>query len=77
EDALTAQYLEAGLDELRRVADVVLNTSGDVLSGRELSAAAAGCEVIIAHRATPGLAETFATAPDLVAFLRAAVDVST
>ncbi|MCR0985438.1 NAD(P)-dependent oxidoreductase [Roseomonas populi] len=77
EEALTAQYLEAGLEELRRVAEVVLNPTGRVLSGAGLSAAAKGCEVIIAHRATPGLAETFATAPDLVAFLRAAVDVST
>ena len=77
EEALAAQYLESGLEELRRIADVVVNPTGHVLSGAELSAAAAGCEVIIAHRATPGLAETFATAPDLVAFLRAAVDVST
>lgn len=33
--------------------------------------------MIIAHRATPGRAETFAMAPDLVAFIRAAVNIST
>jgi D-3-phosphoglycerate dehydrogenase len=77
QEALASQYLASGLEELRHVADVVLNPTGRVLSGAELSAAAAGCEMIVAHRATPGLAETFAAAPDLVAFLRAAVDIST
>lgn len=76
-EALASQYLEAGLEELRRVADVILNPADRVLSGAELAAAAARCDVIVAHRATPGLAETFAAAPDLVAFLRAAVDIST
>jgi D-3-phosphoglycerate dehydrogenase len=63
--------------ELARVAEVRRNRTGRVLSGAELAEAAAGCEFIIAHRATPGQAETFANAPDLVAFLRCAVDIST
>ena len=77
QEALASQYLDGGLEELRRVADVVLNPTDRVLSGAELAAAAVGCEVMIAHRATPGLAQTFVAAPDLVAFLRAAVDIST
>lgn len=58
-------------------ADVVRNTSGNVLQGATLAAAASGCQAIIAHRATPGDAATFAASPDLVAFLRGAVDIST
>ena len=44
---------------------------------RALAEAAAGCHAIVADRATPGTAATFDAAPDLVAFLRVAVDVST
>ncbi len=54
-----------------------MNDTGRVLQGRELAEAARGCEVILAHRSSPGLAETFDHAPDLVAFVRAAVDIST
>lgn len=75
-DQLPDAFAPAALHALQDCADVVFNRSG-VLAGRDLAAAAVGCQAIIAHRATPGLAETFAAAPDLVAFLRAAVDVST
>jgi D-3-phosphoglycerate dehydrogenase len=59
------------------VAEVRRNDTGRVLEGAALAEAAAGCEAIIAHRATPGLAATFQAAPDLLAFLRCAVDIST
>jgi D-3-phosphoglycerate dehydrogenase len=68
---------DAPLEALRQQAEVVRNETGRVLAGAGLAAAAAGCEVIIAHRATPGTAETFSAAPDLLAFLRCAVDIST
>ncbi len=68
---------DRALAALSEHADVVRNTSGRVLQDAELAEAAAGCQVIIAHRATPGTAATFAAAPDLVAFLRCAVDIST
>lgn len=58
-------------------AEVVRNTSNRVLQDAALAEAAAGCHAIIAHRATPGTAATFEQAPDLVAFLRCAVDIST
>ncbi len=74
---LASYYSEAGLAELRRHANVRMNETGRVLQGRELAEAAAGCQVILAHRSAPGLAETFDHAPDLIAFLRAAVDTST
>lgn len=77
EGELPHAFQAAALDALRDRVNVVFNRSGRVLAGRDLAAAAAGCQVIVAHRATPGTAETFAAAPNLVAFLRAAVDVST
>lgn len=70
-------YGDRALAALRGVAEVVTHEGEATLSGAALAAAAAGCQAIVADRATPGTAETFAAAPDLVAFLRVAVDVST
>lgn len=77
DEVFAAYYGERALAALSEHAEVVRNTSKRVLRDRELAEAAAGCQAIIAHRATPGTAETFAAAPDLVAFLRCAVDIST
>jgi D-3-phosphoglycerate dehydrogenase len=74
---LASYYSDAGLAELRRHVNVVTNKTGRVLQGRELADVAAPCQIILAHRSSPGLAETFDNAPHLVAFLRAAVDIST
>ena len=75
---MRANYYGArALAALREVAEVVTHEGEAPLSGAALAAAAAGCQAIVADRATPGTAETFAHAPDLVAFLRVAVDVST
>ena len=76
-DMLANYYGARALAALREVADVTINDTGAVLSGAALARAAAGCAVIVADRMTPGTAETFAEAPDLAAFLRCAVDVST
>lgn len=70
-------YGERALAGLRRVAEVVRNPGETVLTGRALAEAARGCQAIVADRATPGTAETFAHAPDLACFLRCAVDIST
>ncbi|WP_111398630.1 NAD(P)-dependent oxidoreductase [Humitalea rosea] len=77
EEEFAAYYGPAGLAGLLAHARVVRNTTGRVLAGRELAEAAAGCQVIVAHRSAPGNAETFAHAPALLAFLRGAVDIST
>jgi D-3-phosphoglycerate dehydrogenase len=68
---------ERALVALQAHAEVVRNATDRELRDVELAQAAAGCEVIIAYRASPGTAATFAAAPDLVAFLRCAVDIST
>jgi D-3-phosphoglycerate dehydrogenase len=73
---LDAYYARA-LPELRAIARVVLNPLDRDLDPSELVAAAADCDVIIAHRATPGGAELFEAMPGLLGFLRCAVDIST
>jgi D-3-phosphoglycerate dehydrogenase len=70
-------YYGRALPELRTVADVVLNPLERDLQTSELIDAAAGCEVIVAHRSTPGEAAVFSARPELLAFLRCAVDIST
>lgn len=70
-------YYGRALPALERLADVVLNPTDRDLTTAELIEAAAGCQIIVAHRATPGEAELFDASPDLVAFLRTAVDIST
>lgn len=70
-------YGERALAALQQHAEVVRNPGTTVLTGAALAEAAGGCQAIVADRATPGTPETFAAAPDLVAFLRVAVDIST
>lgn len=68
-------YFGRSLEPLRALATVRLNPRGRDLSTPELIDAARGCEVIVAHRATPGEAALFNNSPELVAFLRTAVDI--
>ncbi len=56
---------------------MVTNPLDRNLTTAELLEHSADCEVIAAHRSTPGDAELFENHPNLVAFLRCAVDVST
>ena len=79
-----AAYYGRALPELRSLTEhdgtpveSVLNPLERDLTTPELIKAAAGCEVIVAHRATPGDAKAFLALPDLLAFLRCAVDIST
>jgi len=75
EDAVA--YYGRALPELERLAEVVRNPLDRDLTTRELIDAASECEVIVAHRSTPGDAVLFEALPELVAFLRCAVDTST
>jgi D-3-phosphoglycerate dehydrogenase len=70
-------YYGRALPQLTQIADVVENPFDHDLSTAELIDAARGCDVIIAHRSTPGEAAVFEGIPSLVAFLRCAVDTST
>lgn len=70
-------YFAVALPEIREICRVVLNPLDRDLTTPELISAAAECQVIVAHRSTPGDAAVFADLPGLVAFLRCAVDIST
>ena len=70
-------YYGRALPQLAEIAEVVLNSTGRDLTTAELIDAAAECDVIVAHRSTPGEAAVFEQLPSLVAFLRCAVDTST
>ena len=70
-------YYGRSLPELEAIAQVVTNPLERDLTIDELVEAAADCHVIVAHRSTPGPAEVFDRLPELVAFLRCAVDIST
>lgn len=70
-------YYGRALPQLEALADVVQNPFDRDVTTAELIEAAAGCHVIVAHRATAGEASVFEALPELVAFLRCAVDIST
>jgi D-3-phosphoglycerate dehydrogenase / 2-oxoglutarate reductase len=74
-DAFANYYGDEALAALQEVAEVRRNETGRDLSGRELAEAAKGCELIVSYRLSHAPAELFENAPDLVAFLRCAVDI--
>ena len=63
------------LQALEALGSVVLNDSDELLTPAELMRAAKGCRVIVADRLTPGTRELFTALPELVAFVRNAVDI--
>ena len=74
-EALANYYGPRAVAGLEALGEVRFNTLARELSTRELVAAAKGCQVIVSYRQTPGEAELFANAPDLVAFSRCAIDI--
>ncbi len=74
-EALANYYGERAVAGMRALGEVRLNPTGRELSTKELLEAARGCEVIVSYRQTPGEAELFRNAPDLVAFSRCAIDI--
>ena len=74
-EALANYYGERAVAGLQALAEVRFNPAGRELSTKELVEVARGCEVIVSYRQTPGEAELFRSAPDLVAFSRCAIDI--
>ena len=72
-----AAYYGRALPELEEMVEVVRNPLDRDLSTAELCELASDGAVIVAHRSTPGPPALFEALPDLVAFLRCAVDIST
>jgi D-3-phosphoglycerate dehydrogenase / 2-oxoglutarate reductase len=75
EDARTHYYGDEALARLCDLGDVRLNETGRPLTTPELIAQAAGCTVIVSDRQAEGPAQVFESLPDLVAFVRCAVDI--
>jgi D-3-phosphoglycerate dehydrogenase len=75
-DEMRRQYYgEEALGLLREAGDVVLNQTGQPLSTGQLIDLARGCQVIVSDRMTAGPAAVFEQLPELVAFVRCAVDI--
>jgi D-3-phosphoglycerate dehydrogenase len=74
-DMLANYYGPRAVAALRDMAEVVVNPTGAVMDEAALIAHAQGCAIVVSDRQTPGFAGYFGKAPDLVAFLRCAVDI--
>lgn len=74
-DALAQYYGERALAGLKALGEVRLHRGSASLEGDALIAAAAGCDLIVSYRQSPGPAPVFERLPALVAFLRCAVDI--
>jgi D-3-phosphoglycerate dehydrogenase len=74
-DARARYYGEAALADLRRLGDVRLNPSPEPLGTAALVEIADGCEIIVSDRQTPAPAMLFENSPDLIAFVRCAMDI--
>lgn len=70
-------YGERALAGLRQLGTVQLHEGDAPLDAAQLVAAAAHAQIIVADRGTAGPASVFAELPQLSAFIRVAVDIST
>jgi D-3-phosphoglycerate dehydrogenase len=75
DDARAQYYGEEALARLCALGEVRLNETGKPLTTAALIELAAGCEVIVSFRQTEAPAPVFEALPDLVAFVRCAVDI--
>lgn len=75
-DMLRNYYGERAVAALQELGEVRFNPGEAVLDAGALVAAARGCDIIVSDRQTAGPADFFEQAPpDLVAFLRCAIDI--
>jgi len=74
-ETLANYYGARALAGLQALGDVVLNHDGAPLEGAALIRAAAGCDLIVSYRQSPGPAALFERLPKLAAFLRCAIDI--
>ncbi len=74
-DMLANYYGPRAVAALKEMTEVVINPTGETMDEAALIAHAQGCSIIVSDRLTPGYAGFFRKAPDLVAYLRCAVDI--
>jgi D-3-phosphoglycerate dehydrogenase len=75
EEARANYYGAEALARLRELGEVRLNESAQPLTTPQLIELARGCQIIVSDRMTEGPAAVFEQLPDLVAFVRCAVDI--
>jgi D-3-phosphoglycerate dehydrogenase / 2-oxoglutarate reductase len=75
EEARALYYGDEALARLRELGELRLNETGRALSTPQLIGLAGGCEVLVSDRITEGPAAVFEQLPQLVAFVRCAVDI--
>ena len=75
QEKLAHYFGDRALAALKEVAEVRLNPGSTDLTSSELATLAAGCEVIISYRQTVGDEALFAALPNLLAFVRCAIDI--
>lgn len=68
-------YGERALAGLRALGEVILHERGEPLAGEALAVAARDARIIVADRNTPGARVVFERSPQLMAFVRCAVDI--
>ena len=76
-EKLEQYYGPRAVTALQAVAEVRFNPEARELTMAELAVAAAGCDMLIGYRQTPGPERLFRELPQLLVFLRCAVDIST
>lgn len=76
-DKLEQYFGQKATAALQAIAQVRFNPEARELTTSELVASAQGCDALIAYRQTPGPSRLFAELPQLAAFVRCAVDIST
>lgn len=74
-EARTNYFGELAMARLHLLGDVVQRQTEEILDAEALVQLATGCSVIVSDRATAGPGQVFAQLPNLLAFLRVAVDI--
>ena len=74
-EAMANYYGERALAALRKAGEVKLHTGKESLEGKALIEAAHDCDLVVSYRQSPAPAELFERLPQLVAFLRCAIDI--
>jgi D-3-phosphoglycerate dehydrogenase len=75
QEARANYYGETALAGLAELGELRLNSTGGPLTTEQLIAEAEGCQVIVSFRQTEAPAALFEALPELVAFVRCAVDI--
>ena len=74
-EALANYYGDRALARLRKLGNVVLHSGIEPLQGEDLIEAAGNCDLVVSYRQSPAPAALFERLPQLIAFLRCAIDI--